>query len=49
MRHIIVKLFVLILMAAASVTMTTSGIETDTQAQVELRQIHRQQQVKDSR
>ena len=32
MRHIIVKLFVLILMAAASVTMTTSGIETDTQA-----------------
>ena len=32
MRHIIVKLFVLILMTAASVTMTTSGIETDTQA-----------------
>ena len=32
MRHIIVKLFVLILLAAASVTMTTSGIETDTQA-----------------
>lgn len=32
MKHFIVKLFVFITMAAASLTMTTSGIETDTQA-----------------
>lgn len=32
MKHFIVKLFVLVIMAAASLTMTTSGIETDTQA-----------------
>ncbi len=32
MKHFIVKLFVFVAMAAASLTMTTSGIETDTQA-----------------
>lgn len=32
MRHFIAKIFVLFMMAAASLTMTTTNMETDTQA-----------------